>query len=72
MAIGLRDYLVRRDKFEAQDADAGLAFPCCACRHRHGRDDQEPCRTCDHNARAVEEAVTPLAQVLERAKRVDW
>jgi hypothetical protein len=49
---GLRDYDVNRDKFEA-DLYGTLVFPCCCCKYKHGSDDAEPCRTCDHNANAV-------------------
>ncbi len=51
---GLRDYDVNRDKFEA-DLYGTLVFPCCCCKYKHGSDDAEPCRTCDHNANAVKE-----------------
>lgn len=46
--------IVRRDKFEPEDA-RGFEIPCCWCRHRHGLDTEEPCRTCDHSATAVDE-----------------
>lgn len=53
--MGLHRYVVRRDKFEFNDPGGGfrLAFPCCVCIHRDGTDQEEPCRTCDHNANAV-------------------
>lgn len=46
--------IVRRDKFEPEE-NVHLEIPCCWCRHRHGLDTEEPCRTCDHSATAVEE-----------------
>lgn len=54
--MGLELYIAHRDKFEADEPDGGfqLAFPCCVCKHRHGADMDEPCRSCDHNANAVE------------------
>lgn len=53
--MGLTDHSVRRDKFEPEGGDLGMAFPCCVCTHRHGSDQAEPCRTCDHNANAAPE-----------------
>lgn len=47
--------IVPRDKFEPEYQGRGFEIPCCWCKHRHGSDDQEPCRTCDHNANAVED-----------------
>lgn len=50
--MSLRDYTVRRDKFELNDFGP-LSFPCSCCVHAGGEDSDEPCRTCDHNARSV-------------------
>lgn len=44
--------IVPRDHFEPEE-EGHLSIPCCWCIHRHGRDDEEPCRTCDHNCNAV-------------------
>lgn len=44
--------VVARDKFEP-DEEGHMAIPCCWCKHRHGSDTQEPCRTCDHNCNAI-------------------
>jgi hypothetical protein len=49
--MGLTDYSVRRDKFEAAQS-GGLAFPCSCCIHSVGEAQDEPCRTCDHNVNA--------------------
>lgn len=51
--MGLIDYAVQRDKFQAEEVTNGFDFPCGACIHRHGTDMDEPCRTCDHNLRSV-------------------
>ncbi len=66
----LNQYCVNRDHFEA-DEGPGLAFPCCVCKHRHCRDRDEPCRTCDHNANA-DPAPSHLDRLLDRGKLVDW
>ena len=52
--MSLRNYDVRRDKFEP-DVRGSFGFPCFACKHRYGKDTDEPCRTCDHNAGAVKD-----------------
>ena len=55
--MSLRDYVVARDKFLLNGTGTvglSLAFPCCCCTHRNMKDTQEPCRTCDHNANAVD------------------
>lgn len=49
--MSLWDYTVLRDKFELDVSPGG--FPCCACAWKNGAHDEEPCRTCDHNAAAV-------------------
>ena len=46
--------VVRRDKFEPENA-GHFAEPCCWCVHRFGSDTAEPCRTCDHNANAIQD-----------------
>ena len=50
--MGLETYQVARDHFEPDDDSTHLAFPCCACRHRHGTDKEEPCIRCDWNLAA--------------------
>ena len=61
--MGLDLYKVRRDHFEPED-DTGLCFPCCACRHRHGTDKDEPCIRCDWNLGAKEDdELTPNAEL---------
>jgi hypothetical protein len=52
--MSLREFDVVHDKFEF-DEYGPLCFPCCACKHRLAKDDEEPCRTCDHNSNAVED-----------------
>lgn len=47
--------IVPRDRFEPEIPRGGFDIPCCWCKHRHGSDDAGPCRTCDHNANAVED-----------------
>lgn len=47
--MGLIDYVVQSDKFQAEEATNGFDFPCGVCIHRHGTDMDEPCGTCDHN-----------------------
>ena len=57
--MSLRDYVVVRDKFKLHEngtVGLELSFPCCCCQHRNMRDTDEPCRTCDHNANAVQES----------------
>lgn len=56
--MGLIDYSVKRDKFEANQFGP-LCFPCSACTHAGGEAQDEPCRTCDHNANAEPEEVCP-------------
>lgn len=51
--MSLMEYVTPgRDKFEAEERDSGFAFPCSACKYRHGTDQDEPCRSCDHNSAA--------------------
>ena len=51
--MSLRNYMVSRDKFEAEPSPAlGMSFPCRACKWRVQADDEEPCRSCDHNMNA--------------------
>jgi hypothetical protein len=50
--MSLRDYCKPRDKFEARN-DGEFAFPCCVCVSKIKLQDEEPCRTCDHNLAAV-------------------
>lgn len=59
--MGLATYSVTRDNFEADGGDQGFSFPCCVCVHRHGSDQAEPCRTCDHNANAVPHAASQVS-----------
>lgn len=47
--MSLRDYEAASDKFEAEELDYGLGFPCCACKHQEKGTQIEPCRTCGHN-----------------------
>ncbi len=47
--MGMELYKVSRDKFELDEGDHQLAFPCCVCRHRYGTDKEEPCIRCDWN-----------------------
>jgi hypothetical protein len=53
--VSLRDFVVERDRFEPVEGGA-LAFPCCICKHRVRKATEEPCRRCDHNCGAVEDA----------------
>lgn len=56
---GLKDWLCDGDKFEPEVGGISrLDFPCCACRHRAGTDNDEPCRTCGHNINAASSVVT--------------
>ena len=52
----LTDYTVPNDHFEPylDGCVVAFAFPCCLCAHRQRRDTDEPCRTCGHNATAVD------------------
>ena len=59
--MGLTDYAVQRDKFQAEEVTNGFDFPCGACIHRRGTDTDEPCRTCDHNMRSVPDDEVPNA-----------
>ncbi|TJY57398.1 hypothetical protein E4T66_18500 [Sinimarinibacterium sp. CAU 1509] len=70
--MSLEQYRVARDHFEVDEASAAqLAFPCNVCRHRHGSDRAEPCRSCDHNANAVP-APTHLERLLAAGRALDW
>jgi len=58
--MSLRNYAKSRDKFELDAKDGGeprfayeLAWPCCCCKNSEYTDQEEPCRTCDHNVNAV-------------------
>ena len=52
--MSLKDYAVSRDNFVAENATfGGFSFPCVACIHRSRRDNEYPCRECDHNVNAV-------------------
>ena len=50
----LEDYKVQRDKFEPE-TKSYFAFPCYCCIHRFKGDNEEPCRTCDHNITSVDD-----------------
>lgn len=52
--MGLDQYSQRRDHFELEEC-GNLGFPCSVCIHRHGTDQDMPCRVCDHNANAKPE-----------------
>jgi hypothetical protein len=54
--MSLADYVATpMDRFELDDKSRGLglSFPCNCCKHRHNKDTDVPCRTCDHNVNAV-------------------
>ncbi|KXS55304.1 MAG: hypothetical protein AWU57_290 [Marinobacter sp. T13-3] len=52
--MSIADYAIAgRDRFEAEETPLGLAFPCSACRYRHGSDQEQPCAGCDHNTNAA-------------------
>ena len=53
--MSLQDYSVPRDKFDARD-NGYMIFPCWACVHVDLPADAEPCRTCDHNLFAEDDA----------------
>jgi hypothetical protein len=60
--MSLKDYAVARDKFTRDSHDGGpprfadeVAFPCCVGANSEHTDDEEPCRTCDHNVNAVKD-----------------
>jgi hypothetical protein len=54
--MSLSDYAKKRDRFEAQtDAFDDICF---LCKHFSVKANQEPCRTCDHNANAVKDERT--------------
>lgn len=63
--MSLRDYYVKRDKFEPR-MDLGYGFPCCSCNHVKQSCHDEPCRTCDHNVSAVPEDYTAKTNVRHR------
>lgn len=62
--MGLETYQVARDHFEPDDS-THLAFPCCACRHRHGTDKDEPCIRCDWNLGAKGDDELPPNEVIQ-------
>jgi rRNA maturation endonuclease Nob1 len=47
--MGLEDYKVESDKFEAEESGAGYGFPCNECKHRHKQASSKPCKHCGHN-----------------------
>ena len=47
--MGIEKYIVKNDKFEVDDNEFPLGFPCCACKYRRGTDQDEPCISCEHN-----------------------
>lgn len=53
--MSLKDYEVKNDHFEepADSSEFDFYFPCCVCRHRHGKETDEPCNSCGHNMNAV-------------------
>jgi len=54
--MSLADYVATtRDRFELDEKSRGLAlaFPCDCCKHRHNKDTDVPCYTCDHNVNAA-------------------
>lgn len=52
--MSLKDYECRNDKFEAESGGlTRLDFPCNCCLHAAGTDDDEPCRSCGHNACSI-------------------
>ena len=61
--MALMDYIVQRDKFQAEEVTNGFDFPCGVCIHRTGTDMDEPCRTCDHNMRSVPDEEVPNGEV---------
>ena len=66
--MGLETYHVARDHFEP-DENTHLAFPCCACRHRHGTDKEEPCIRCDWNLGAKPDDELPPNDAAHRGAR---
>lgn len=50
--VGIEQYIVKSDKFEAPHSVAGFAFPCGACKHKNNTDSEEPCGSCGHNLNA--------------------
>lgn len=56
--MAVEDYKVKRDHFDPQGGDFGMAFPCCVCKYRFGTDRDMPCRVCDHNSNADPEPAT--------------
>ncbi len=55
--MAISDYVVLHDQFVADEPEAGMAFPCCACVHRHHHT-EGPCRACGHNLSSELVAVT--------------
>lgn len=51
---GLNDYIVVSDKFEPSVKGNGFAFPCNVCVHNTKDQESDPCRTCGHNANAID------------------
>ena len=64
--MSLQDYEVNNDKFEAYENP--FCFPCHACKHRFRAFKQEPCRSCGHNANAVNPGQAPEKVEVEHAK----
>ena len=56
--MSLRDYAVARDNFCHDPMgynNPKFSFPCCVCRNTYKGDQEEPCRTCDHNVNAAKD-----------------
>ena len=51
----ISDYAVPRDKFQLNRGavNVGFDFPRNQCTNNSKEDNEEPCRTCDHNINAV-------------------
>ena len=47
--MGLENYIVRSDKFEADEHGFAFSFPCCVCLNRNVKDTDDPCIHCGHN-----------------------
>jgi len=51
--MSLIEFSVPRDRFKLDEkTEIIFSFPCCNCAHRIKDQNEEPCRSCDHNINA--------------------
>ena len=53
--MSLKQFIVKRDKFEPDERNSRYTFPCSACRFVRIDVKEYPCRVCDYNISAMAE-----------------